>query len=263
MGKTAFAKGSGPLAAREGVRPAGASSSGRSPWVVLLVSIAAIFAAFVILIIVGAFLLGVGGVTSATPKPSGLTELPEVSGAPDADVVMVVTPVRESGPEVDRQLVQDGGVLIRPNQVVVTGSATYVSRVQSEYGVTDIYSWSEVDANAGPVRGVDECYGGVGGYGGFFSTCSSDDEAGPRVSWRSAESTSGTAFVVEVLGLPSEAAWIVVDTTSGYQPAAAVVDGIAYLEWQPLDGDRVAIADPSGVRALDTNFEEVWRANIG
>lgn len=75
---------------------------------------------------------------------------------------------------------------------------------------------------------------------GGWTACGTDVVSEPTVGRGSTESGDQLSFSVSVDGLDESAAWVIVETESGYRVASALVDGMAYLEWP--GGDLAAAA---------------------
>ena len=233
----------------------------RTSWAALVLGGLGLFVAFLLVVtFIGSALFGLGRLSS---RPVELIELPPVAGAPEADIVMNVTPIGKVGDDIDANFVHAGGSAMGQENAVVSGTTRLIATVGTPFGTSDVYTWTEVDASTNPAFGPSSCFGMFSDMGSGTASCGDvlADGVEPLVGSGSSTDENGTAFDVSVRGLPADASWVVVKTQSGYRVASAVTEGIAYMQWQDLSDDGPA--NPVQIVAMNDAFDEVWSAPLG
>jgi len=216
----------------------------------------ALGAVLLVLLVAGSLAVRSSG-TSWEPQP-----LPLVEGAPPADLVMVVTERMQSGPEIDQQMRELVGPGVMQESAVVAGSPEFVASVLTPYGVHDMYRWTETATLNGRANGVARCFGIFTDHGGTQSCTIGDGtiaDPSPSVGSSQMESQGQQSREMVFDQLPADAAWVVVTTPSGQTIAAAVIDGMAFVEWP--SNDSMISPPPVTAEALDASMTPVWGWN--
>ena len=215
--------------------------------------IAAIFTIAVVLVGVGAIFLSSGASPVAENGFIERVELAQVEGAPEADLVLPVDARLLA--DADLLLGEAGGAPMNDESVIVPGSPELLAIVHTEVGPTEIYRWAEVPVTSKLSDAPMRCIGTFGHVGQAQCVKSSVTEV--SLSSGSTDEQGNFTRYLTAFDLPEDAAWMLVEAEDGYRVAAAVTDGVAFVQWIAAPE---AQTQPATVRALDANFDEIWSA---
>lgn len=209
--------------------------------------------------LVAAIVLGVFATDAPSRGFPERIELPFVSDAPPADLVLPVHIPATTAESSEMVAVMGPARLDDFDQG--SRNAALIGTIQTEIGVTEVYRWTRFDE--GPEgRLIELSCSGTVGYG-RMATCLEGVpiEQETSVGWGrfSAPTSLETAYYVDVSNLPADAAWVVVTARDGSRIAAATVEDFGYVQWMAETSD-VHIAE--SVVILDANFNTVWEATL-
>lgn len=246
--------------AEESIAPPTLESPSSSKRFLILVGVVAagVIGTIVILVLLGAIILGVRSTDSAAQSLPDRVDLARVGGAPEADLVLPVELHMLSGTDDDFVAV---GADPLTDHVFPHHDALLVATVNTEIGPSHIYQYSVFHETEFGASEELSCYG-VYGYMST-ATCNEGDAIASETNMAWGESSehgnSETVHYVAVEGLPAKTEWVVVTSRDGNQIASASVVGLAFLQWVAPTGE---LGEPWNVVALDADFTELWTGTM-